>query len=214
MGFNQNEEPIASFNKLRDEVLCLKIQVSELRDELWSLAKKFPLLIVKVFQYIHSMQLITARMREEVSELRNEMIEMKSENIVCETMKTSGSTKTLEVASRRIGIKESKPQPKLFNAARSSGEVKENAASGSEIKGSSSVKPVERESLNEDVIKRQNELIERHSKKNVPLEQFSRHLLERIKSLECGRNGSVVWKLSGFNHISEAANRAEVNFKN
>ena len=132
MGFNQNEEPIASFNKLRDEVLCLKIQVSELRvDELWSLAKKFPLLNVKVFQYIHSMQLITARMREEVSELRNEMIEMKSENIVCETMNTSGSTKTLEVASRRIGIKESKPQPKLFNAAR--------------------IKPVERESLNEDV---------------------------------------------------------------
>ena len=120
MGFNQNEEPIASFNNMRDEVLCLKIQVSELRvDELWSLAKKFPLLNVKVFQYIHSMQLITARMREEVSELRNEMIEMKSEN-VCETIKTSGSTKTLEVASRRIGIKESKPQPKLFNAARSS----------------------------------------------------------------------------------------------
>ena len=44
MGFNQNEEPIASFNKMRDEVLCLKTQVSELRvDELWSLAKKNPL---------------------------------------------------------------------------------------------------------------------------------------------------------------------------
>ena len=41
MGFNQNEESIASFNKLRDEVLCLKTQVSELRvDELRSLAKK------------------------------------------------------------------------------------------------------------------------------------------------------------------------------
>ena len=118
MGFNQNEEPIASFNKLRDEVFCLKTQVSEVRvDELWSLAKKFPLLVVKVFQYIHSMQLITARMREEVSELRNEMIEMKSENIVCKTRNTSGSTKTLAVSSRRIGIKESKPQPKLFNAA-------------------------------------------------------------------------------------------------
>ena len=215
MGFNQNEEPIASFNKLRDEVLCLKTQVSELRvDELWSLAKKFPLLNVKVFQYIHSMQLFTARMREEVSELRNEMIEMKSENIVHETRNTSGSTKTLEVSSKRIGIKESKPQHKLFNEAGSSGEVKENAASGSEIKESSSVKPVERESLNEDVIKRQNELIERYSKKIVPLEQFSRHLLERIKSLECGRNGSVVWKLSGFNHIFEAAKRAEVKSKN
>ena len=90
------------------------------------------------------MQLITARMREEVSKLRNEMIEMKSENIVHESRNTSGS-------SRRIGMKESKPRHKLFNAARSSGEVKENAASGSEIKESSSVKPVERESLNEDV---------------------------------------------------------------
>ena len=90
--FNQNEEPIASFNKLRDEVLCLKTLLSELRDELWSLAKKFPLLNVKVFQYIPSMQLFTARMREEVSELRNEMIEMKSENIVHETRNTSGST--------------------------------------------------------------------------------------------------------------------------
>ena len=54
LGLNQNEEPIASFNKLRDEVLCLKAQISELRvDELWSLAKKFPLLNIKVFQYIH-----------------------------------------------------------------------------------------------------------------------------------------------------------------
>ena len=40
IGFNQNEEPIASFNKLPDEVLCLKTQVSELRvDELWSQRK-------------------------------------------------------------------------------------------------------------------------------------------------------------------------------
>ena len=44
------------------------------------------------------MQLITARMREEVSELRNEMIVMKSENIVREKRNTSGSTKTLEVS--------------------------------------------------------------------------------------------------------------------
>ena len=108
---------------------------------------------------------LTARMREEVSELRNEMIEMKSENIVHEKRNTSGSTKTLEVSSRRIGIKESKPQRKLFNAARSSGEVKENAANGSKIKESSLVKPVEKESLNEVVIKRQNELIERYLKK-------------------------------------------------
>ena len=165
IGFNQNEEPIASFIKLRDEVLCLKTHVSELRvDELWSLAKEFPLLNVNVFQYIHSMQLITARMREEVSELRNEMIEMKSENIVHEKRNTSGSTKTLEVSSRRIGIKESKPQRKLINAARSSGEVKENAANSTESKECSLVKPVEKESVNEDVIKRQNELIERYSK--------------------------------------------------
>ena len=170
MGFNQNEEPLASFNKLRDEVLCLKTKVSELRvDDLWSLAKKFFLLNVKVFQYIHSMQLIPARMREEVSELRNEMIEMKSEYIVHETRNTPGSTKTLEVSSKRIGIKESTPQHKLFNATGSSGEVKENAASGSKIKESSSVKPVERECLNEDVIKRQIELIERYSKKIVAI---------------------------------------------
>ena len=43
----------------------------------------------------------------------------------------------------------------------------------------------------------------------VPLEQFSRHLLDRIKSLECGRDGSVVWKISGFNKFFEAAKRAE-----
>ena len=50
LGLNQDEESIASFNKLRDEVLCLKTQISELRvDELWSLATKFPLLNVKVF---------------------------------------------------------------------------------------------------------------------------------------------------------------------
>ena len=50
MGLSQNEEPIASFNKLRDEVLCLKTQISELRvNELWSLAKKFPVLNVKYF---------------------------------------------------------------------------------------------------------------------------------------------------------------------
>ena len=59
-----------------------------------------------------------------------------------------------KLSRKTIGIKESKPQHNLFNAAGSSGEVKE----------SSSVKPVERESLNEDVIKRQNELIERFSK--------------------------------------------------
>ena len=179
-------------------------------NELWSLAKKFPLLNVKVFQYIHSMKPITARMQEELSELRNEMIERKNGNTVCETRNTSGSTETLEVSSQRKGIKENKFQSNLFNEARSSGEVKENAASNGDIKESSSeVKPVKRESLNEDVIKRQNELIERHSKKIVPLEQFSRHLLERIKSLECGRNGSVVWKLSGFNHIFEAGKSAE-----
>ena len=90
LGLNENEEPISSFNELRDVVLCLKAQISELRvDELWSLAKKFPLLNIKVFQYIHSMQLITARMRDEVSELRNEVIEMKSENFACETRYTS-----------------------------------------------------------------------------------------------------------------------------
>ena len=52
------------------------------------------------------MQFITARMQEEFSELRNEMIEMKSKKIACETRNTSGSTKTLEVSSRRIGMKE------------------------------------------------------------------------------------------------------------
>ena len=98
------------------------------------------------------------------------MIEMKSENIVYGTRNTSGSTKTLEVSSRRIGIKKSKPQHKLLNAARSSGEVKENAASGSEKRESSSVKPVE--SLNEDAIKRQNELIERYSKELFHLNNF------------------------------------------
>ena len=62
LGLNQNEESIASFNKLREGVLGLKAQISELRvDELWSLAKKFPLLNIKVFQYIHSMQLNTAK---------------------------------------------------------------------------------------------------------------------------------------------------------
>ena len=39
-------------------------------------------------------------------------------------------------------------------------------------------------------------------------------MLERIKSLECGRNGSVVWKLSGVHHVFEAAKRAEVKSKN
>ena len=165
MGLNQNEEPIASFNKLRDEVLCLKTQISEMRvNELWSLAKKFPLLNINVFQYIHSMQLITARMREEISELRSEMIERKNENTVCETRNTSGSTETLEVSSQRKGIKENKFQSNLLNEAGSSGEVQENAASDGDIKESSSKpKHVKRESLNKDVIKRQNELNERHS---------------------------------------------------
>ena len=89
-----------------------------------------------------------------------------------------------------MGIKESKPQPKLINAAKSgeikensasSGEIKENSASSGEIKENcSEVKLRKSESLNEDVIMRQNELIERYSKKPVPLEQFSRHLLQRI----------------------------------
>ena len=102
-------------------------------------------------------------------------------------------------------MKESKPHPKLFNASKRSGEIKENSASSGEIKENcSEVKLGKRESLNEDVIKRQNELIGRYSKKIDPLEQFSRHLLERIKILECGRDGSVVWKLSGLNNIFEA----------
>ena len=95
------------------------------------------------------MQLITARMREEVSELRKEMIEMKSENFARETRYTSDitPTKTLEVSSRRIGIKESKPQPKLFNAAKRSDEIKENSASSGEIIGKcSEVKLGKRES--------------------------------------------------------------------
>ena len=53
-------------------------------------------------------------------------------------------------------------------------------------------------------------MIERYSEKLVPLEHFSRHLLERIKSLESGRDGSVVWKISGFNNIFDAAKRSEV----
>ena len=125
MGLNRNEEPIASFNKLRDEVLCLKTQISELRvNELWSLAKKFPVLNVKVFQYIHSMQLITARMREELFELRNEMLERINENAGCGTRSTSGSTETLEVSSQGKGMKENKFQSNLFIEPRSSGEVK------------------------------------------------------------------------------------------
>ena len=74
-----------------------------------------------------------------------------------------GKTETLSVkqeiplalqklSSQRRGIKENKFQSNLFNEARSSGEVKENAASNGDIKESSSeVKPVKRESLNEDV---------------------------------------------------------------
>ena len=83
------------------------------------------------------MQLITARMREEISELRNEMIERKNENTVCETRKTSGSTEFLEVSSKRKGMKENKFQSNLFNEARSSGEVQENAARNGDIKESS-----------------------------------------------------------------------------
>ena len=47
------------------------------------------------------------------------------------------------------------------------------------------------------------------TRKNDPLEQFSRPLLERIKSLECGRDRSAVWKLSGFNNLFEAGKSAE-----
>ena len=47
-------------------------------------------------------------------------------------------------------MKESKNQPYIFNAVRSSDEIKENAPSTGKIQESSSeVKPVERENLNE-----------------------------------------------------------------
>ena len=63
-------------------------------------------------------------------------------------------------------MKESKNQPYIFNAVRSSDEIKENAPSTGKIQESSSeVKPVERENLNGDVIKRQNELNGRDLKK-------------------------------------------------
>ena len=104
------------------------------------------------------------KMQGEVSELRNEMLEMKSQKFACETRYTSdiSPTKTLEVSRRRVEIKESKPQPNLFNAAKS-GEIKENSASSGEIKvNCSGVKLGKREGLNEDVVKRQNELNEIH----------------------------------------------------
>ena len=70
-------------------------------------------------------------------------------------------------------MEESKPQPKLFNAAKRSGEIKENSASSGEIKENcSEVELGKIESLNEDVIKRQNELIERYSKKMIHLSNF------------------------------------------
>ena len=78
-GPKQNDKPITSFNKLRYEVLCLESQVFELRvDELWSLAKKFPLPNVNMFQYKDSMRLSTARMREELSALKDETIGLKN----------------------------------------------------------------------------------------------------------------------------------------
>ena len=83
------------------------------------------------------------------------------------------------MSKRSIEIEESK-YLKVINSARSSGENEEK---------SSKVKLVKRESLNEDVIQRQSESIERNLKKHVPLEQFSRHLLERT---ECGNDGSGV----------------------
>ena len=186
------------------------------------IVKKFPLSNVKTFQYLHAVQLTVANMQQQLEDDRQRQVDqsetIKQLRLEIENLKKNrGVTSVEKLVVSPVVLKTPAEEKMDFNNTDCSGK-NVSIESSSTITGSSvysgklqlssaSYSDLDRHSALNSVfhrmaaIEKKIDEVKKDQERAIQLERFVMHLHERIKSLDCGRNGRLVWKISGFSTI-------------
>ena len=168
--------------------------------------RKFPLSNLKNFQYLHSVQLLVVNLQEQLSR------------------KTKDYEKELSDLKNDIDRLSLRGAPEITNQKDSSEKRYNPLTSNAAGDGSDRHLTEDTPSLNEnsDTFSVEHNLtarnancdkVSREIQKLYPLERFVQHLHERMKSLECGRDGKTIWRISGFDTIYQNGKNEHVGVK-
>ena len=189
------------------------------------LLKKFPLANVKNFQYLHAVQLTVANMEQQLKADRQKRIEqgeaIKELQLEVESLKKNRSV---------TGIEEQKQSMKIIAEEKMDFDYTDSGLKKSSLDSlntmDSAVYSTKSSDLNAysfqdpirdpsekfhslfdrmTAIEKKVEEVKKEQDRAKQLERFVMHLHERIKSLDCGRNGRLLWKISGFSTIFDNA---------
>ena len=189
------------------------------------LLKKFPLANVKNFQYLHALQLTVANMEQQLKTDRQKRIEqdeaIKEFQLEVESLKKNRSV---------TGIEEQKQPMKIIAEEKMDFDYTDSGLKKSSLDSlntmDSAVYSTKSSDLNAysfqdpirdpsekfhslfdrmTAIEKKVEEVKKEQDRAKQLERFVMHLHERIKSLDCGRNGRLLWKISGFSTIFDNA---------
>ena len=197
------------------------------------LIKTFPLCNLKNSQYLHATQLQVAELKEQLDKeqvLREKQTEEIGElKEAIENLKISSprnnTHNTLSYVSEHYPIAQNgvnstvgvdKHEPMDHDSGISSWHSSSSVATlSTSTQSLSSANSALSDQDVKSLLERMNaaekkiEEIKKEQERWKQLERFVMHLHERIKSLDCGRTGKLIWKISGFSTIFENAKSVE-----
>ena len=214
--------------ELKNSISQIKIDsnVEKFLADIRLLLKKFPLSNVKNFQYLHAVQLTVANMQKQLDSDRQKRIEqdemIRELRMEMESLKKIKSANTEEMDGISVEtiktIMEEKmdcdnPDSLLKKSMESISNDSGFYSNKSEHNSSHSQLDLNRDPAEKfhslfdrmNMIERKVEEVKKEQERAKQLERFVMHLHERIKSLDCGRNGRLLWKISGFSTIFDNA---------
>ena len=194
------------------------------------LIRTFPLCNLKNSQYLHSTQLQVAELKkqldkervlrekqtEEIGELK-EAIEIMKISSPRNNTHNNSSSEHNPIAQKgvnsNVDVDEHEPMDHENSSRNSSSSVATLRTSAQILSYSANSALCEQDM--KSLLERMNaaekkiEEMKKEQERWNQLEKFVLHLHERIKSLDCGRTGKLIWKISGFSTIFENAKRIE-----
>ena len=196
------EQLQTQFDTLKVTVSYLKSESEETSVETKSFLRKFPLSNLKTYQYLHSVQLLVANLQEQLSRKTKEHEKILSnlarkidELDIC---KRNENTHDEDIAERSCNTSSTINFDNPNDVTKVSKQVyRKNSTNNQSLVVN-----------NPDINRLSGEV-----QKLQPLEHFIHHLHERIKTLECGRNGKTIWRISGFDAIFQNGKRQHVGLK-
>lgn len=213
----------ADQDKLKEAISHIKTDTKpdELLSEVRLLLKKFPLANIKNFQYLHALQLTVANMEQQLQADRQKRIEqdevIKELRLEVESLKKNRSANHEEQKPHMKTIMEEKMDYDYTDSIHKKS-LESISTVDSVYNSRSDVSVYSFQDPSRDpnekfhslfdrmtAIEKKVEEVKKEQERAKQLERFVMHLHERIKSLDCGRSGRLLWKISGFNTIFDNA---------